>query len=73
MIDFYTWPTPNGHKISIMLEEIGAQYRVFPVDIGNGQQFGLDYASINPNGKIPAIIDQDAAGGPLAVLNWALF
>jgi GST-like protein len=67
MIDLYTWPTPNGHKVSIMLEEIGAQYRVFPIDIGNGQQFSPDYAAINPNGKIPAIIDNDAEGGPLAV------
>jgi GST-like protein len=67
MIDLYTWPTPNGHKISIMLEELGADYRVHPVDIANGEQFAPDYAAINPNGKIPAIVDQDAEGGPLRV------
>jgi GSH-dependent disulfide-bond oxidoreductase len=67
MIDLYTWPTPNGHKISIMLEELSADYRVHPVDIANGEQFAPDYAAINPNGKIPAIVDHGAPGGPLRV------
>jgi GST-like protein len=67
MIDLYTWPTPNGHKVSIMLEELGAEYRVHAVDIANGEQLAPDYAAINPNGKIPAIVDQDAEGGPLRV------
>ena len=67
MIDLYTWPTPNGHKISIMLEELGADYRVHPVDIANGEQLAPGYAVINPNGRIPAIVDQDAPGGPLRV------
>ena len=68
MIDLYTWPTPNGHKASIMLEEVGLDYRVHPIDIASGEQFSPDYEAINPNGKIPAIIDQDGpAGGPLTV------
>ncbi len=68
MIDLYTWPTPNGHKASIMLEEAGIEYRVHPVDIANGEQFAPDYEAINPNGKIPTIVDQDGPGGnPFAV------
>lgn len=68
MIDLYTWATPNGHKASIMLEETGLEYRVHPVDIANDEQFAPDYEAINPNGKIPAIIDQDGPdGSPLTV------
>ncbi len=68
MIDLYTWPTPNGHKASVMLEETGLDYRVHPVDIANGEQFAADYVTINPNGKIPTIVDQDGpGGGPFAV------
>ncbi len=63
MIELYTWPTPNGHKAAIMLEECGLDYRVHPVDIANGEQFAPEYEAINPNGKIPAIIDQDGPGG----------
>ncbi|HEY3910013.1 MAG TPA: glutathione binding-like protein [Stellaceae bacterium] len=63
MIDLYTWATPNGHKASIMLEETGLEYRVRPVDIANDEQFAPDYEAINPNGKIPAIVDQDGPGG----------
>jgi GSH-dependent disulfide-bond oxidoreductase len=59
MIDLYTWATPNGHKVSIMLEELGLDYRVHPVDIGNDEQFAPDFIAINPNAKIPAIIDTD--------------
>jgi GSH-dependent disulfide-bond oxidoreductase len=68
MIDLYTWPTPNGHKASIMLEETGLEYDVHPIDITNGEQFTPDYEAINPNGKIPTIVDRDGPdGGPFAV------
>jgi GSH-dependent disulfide-bond oxidoreductase len=63
MIDLYTWATPNGHKVSIMLEEIALGYRVHPIDIGNDEQFAPDYVAINPNGKIPTIVDQEGPGG----------
>jgi GST-like protein len=59
MIDFYTWTTPNGRKVSIMLEETGLPYRVIPVDISNGEQFSADFLKISPNNKIPAIVDQE--------------
>ncbi len=67
MIDLYTWTTPNGRKIPIMLEELGLAYRVHPVDIGQNQQFAPDFLAISPNNKIPAIVDQDAPGGPQPV------
>jgi GSH-dependent disulfide-bond oxidoreductase len=68
MIDLYTWATPNGHKASIMLEELGLDYRVRPIDIGDGEQFAPEYIAINPNAKIPAIVDADGPeGGPFAV------
>ena len=57
MIDLYTWTTPNGRKVSIMLEELGLPYRVHPIDIGKGDQFQPEYVAINPNSKIPAIVD----------------
>lgn len=63
MIDFYTWRTPNGYKISIMLEECGLPYQVFPIDITKNQQFAPDYLKISPNNKIPTIVDQDGPGG----------
>lgn len=63
MIDLYTWPTPNGHKIHIMLEEVGLEYRVIPVDIGAGDQFKPDFLAISPNNKMPAMIDLDGPGG----------
>jgi GSH-dependent disulfide-bond oxidoreductase len=63
MIDLYTWATPNGHKAAIMLEETGLDYRVHAVDIANDEQFAPEYEAINPNGKIPAIVDQDGPGG----------
>lgn len=59
-IDLYTWATPNGRKVSIMLEELELDYRVFPIDIGKGDQHEDSYASISPNRKIPAIVDHDA-------------
>lgn len=63
MIDLYTWPTPNGHKIHIMLEETGLEYRVIPVDIGKGDQFNPAFLAISPNNKMPAIVDPDGPGG----------
>jgi GST-like protein len=67
-IDFYFWPTPNGHKIRIMLEECGLSYTLKPVDIGKGDQFKPDYLAISPNNKMPAIVDPDGPGGkPISV------
>jgi GSH-dependent disulfide-bond oxidoreductase len=59
MIDLYTWATPNGYKISITLEEMGLPYTVHPIDIGTGVQKQPDFLKINPNGRIPAIVDRD--------------
>ncbi|MCB1892729.1 MAG: glutathione S-transferase N-terminal domain-containing protein, partial [Rhodocyclaceae bacterium] len=59
MIELYTWGTPNGRKVSIMLEECGLPYRVHTIDIMRGEQFAPAYLAINPNGKIPAIVDPD--------------
>tara|TARA_B110000858_G_scaffold89711_2_gene103741 strand:- start:6764 stop:7417 length:654 start_codon:yes stop_codon:yes gene_type:complete len=59
-IDLYTWNTPNGRKVSIMLEELGLPYRVFPIDITKGDQLQPDFLQISPNNKIPAIVDHDA-------------
>ncbi|NIJ36105.1 GST-like protein [Sphingopyxis panaciterrae] len=69
MIDLHYSATPNGQKIAIMLEEIGAAYRVLPYDIFNGDQLTAAFGRINPNHKLPAIVDQDPAGGgdPVAV------
>lgn len=68
-IDLYTWPTPNGHKIHIALEELGLPYTVHPVDIGKGEQFDPAFLRISPNNKMPAIVDQDGPGGqPLALM-----
>src|SRR5690348_10750507 len=63
MIDPYTWSTPNGRKVSIMIEETGLPYRVHKIDISNGDQFKPEFVAINPNSKIPAIIDGDGPGG----------
>lgn len=63
MIELYTWSTPNGRKISIMLEELGLPYNVHPIDIGKGEQFKPEYVAINPNSKIPAIVDSDGPDG----------
>lgn len=69
MIDLYYWPTPNGLKISIMLEEVGLPYKVIPVNIGRGEQFKPEFLAISPNNRIPAIVDHDPAGGgaPISV------
>lgn len=69
MIDLYYWPTPNGWKVSIMLEECGLAYRVHEVDIGAGDQFKPEFLRISPNNRMPAIVDQEPEGGgePLAL------
>ena len=65
MIDLHYWPTPNGHKVTLMLEEAGLDYRVHPVNIGAGDQFKPAFLSISPNNKMPAIVDHAPAdGGP---------
>ena len=63
MIDLYTWSTPNGRKISIMLEECALPYRVHAIDIGRGAQFTPEFVAISPNSKIPAIVDQEGPEG----------
>lgn len=63
MIDVWTWPTPNGHKVHIALEELGLPYRVIAVDIGKGDQFKPEFLAITPNHRIPAIVDPDGPGG----------
>ena len=63
MIEVYSWPTPNGHKIHIMLEECGLAYRAHPVNIGTGEQFKPEFLAISPNNKIPAIVDSDGPEG----------
>lgn len=68
MIHLYTWPTPNGHKAQIMVEEIGLPYSVHAVDITRGEQFAPDYLTLNPNNKVPTIVDDDGPDGrPYAV------
>lgn len=68
MIDCYTWPTPNGHKVHIMLEETGMPYTVHAINIGEGEQFKPGFLKISPNNKMPAIVDQDGPGGkPISV------
>lgn len=63
MIDLHYWPTPNGWKISIMLEECGLAYTLVPVNIGRGEQFRPEFLAISPNNRMPAIVDRDPAGG----------
>jgi GST-like protein len=67
-IDFHTWNTPNGRKISVALEEMGLAYTVHPVNISKGEQFNPDFLKISPNNRIPAIVDPDGPGGtPISV------
>ncbi len=63
MIDFYYWPTPNGHKVTLFLEETGLSYRILPINIGKGEQFAPEFLRIAPNNRIPAIVDQKPADG----------
>lgn len=68
MIELFTWPTPNGHKVHIMLEECGLPYTVHGIDIGAGDQFTPEFLKISPNNKIPAIVDPDGPDGrPIAL------
>ena len=68
MIEVYSWPTPNGHKVHIMLEECGLPYRAIPVDIGTGEQFRPEFLAISPNNKIPALVDpQGPDGQPISL------
>jgi GST-like protein len=68
LIDLYFWPTPNGYKITIMLEEIGLAYQVIPVDIGKGDQFKPEFLAISPNNRMPAIVDPDGPdGAPISI------
>ena len=69
MIDLYTWTTPNGRKVSIMLEEIGLPYKAHAINIGQGDQLKPEFVAINPNSKIPAIVDPDGPDGkPYAMM-----
>jgi GST-like protein len=63
MIDVYSWATPNGHKVHIMLEETGLEYRVHGIDIRAGDQFRPEFLRISPNNRIPAIVDHDGPNG----------
>jgi GSH-dependent disulfide-bond oxidoreductase len=63
MIEVWSWPTPNGHKVHIMLEELGLPYKIIPVNIGKGDQFKPEFLAITPNHRIPAIVDPDGPGG----------
>jgi GST-like protein len=66
VIDFYTWGTPNGRKVSILLEELGLDYAVHPVNIGQREQFEPEFLKISPNNRIPAIVDNDTGGAPIS-------
>jgi GST-like protein len=67
MIDFYYWPTPNGWKVAILLEELGLPYRMIPANIGKGEQFRAEFMAISPNNRMPAIVDHDVRGDPVPV------
>jgi len=69
MIDLYYWTTPNGHKITLFLEETGLPYTIYPINIGKGDQFEPEFLKISPNNRIPAIVDRTPAGGgaPISV------
>src|ERR1051325_252450 len=63
MIDLHYWTTPNGHKITMFLEETGLKYKIFPVNIGKGEQFKPDFLKVAPNNRIPAMVDHEPKGG----------
>src|SRR5215471_9448174 len=63
MIDVHYWTTPNGHKVTIFLEETGLPYNIIPVNIGKGEQFKREFLAFSPNNRIPAIVDHDPPGG----------
>jgi GSH-dependent disulfide-bond oxidoreductase len=68
-IDVYYWPTPNGWKVTILLEELGAPYNIIPINIGKGEQFTPEFLKISPNNRMPAIVDHEplGGGGPLTI------
>jgi GST-like protein len=70
MIDLYYWTTPNGHKITIFLEETGLPYKIIPINIGKGEQFKPDFLAVSPNNRIPAMVDHEPQGGgkPVAMM-----
>ena len=70
MIDLYYWTTPNGHKVTIFLEETGTPYKIIPVNIGKGEQFKAEFLAISPNNRIPALVDHEPPGGgkPISVI-----
>jgi GSH-dependent disulfide-bond oxidoreductase len=72
MIDVHYWTTPNGHKVTIFLEEVGLEYKIIPVNIGKGEQFKTAFLAVSPNNRIPAIVDHKPADGgkPISVLDW---
>lgn len=63
MIDFYDWTTPNGHKVTMFLEETGLDYRIKPINISKGEQFAPEFLKVAPNNRIPAIVDHHPEGG----------
>lgn len=68
MIDVYYWPTPNGHKVTIFLEETATPYKIVPVNIGKGEQFAPEFLKFSPNNRMPAIIDHEGPGGkPISI------
>jgi GST-like protein len=67
MITLYTWKTPNGYKVPILLEELGVEYEIKPINISKGEQKTPEYLALNPNGKIPTFVDAEAVGGPLTI------
>ncbi|MFK7945889.1 MAG: glutathione S-transferase family protein [Paracoccaceae bacterium] len=67
MIDFYYWPTPNGWKVAILLEELELDYQMIPVNISEGDQFKAEFLAISPNNRMPAILDKDVSGAPVSV------
>lgn len=68
MLDLYFWPTPNGYKVTMLLEELGLKYNVVPVNIGKGDQFRPEFLKISPNNKMPALTDTDGPGGkPISI------
>lgn len=72
MLDVYTWPTPNGHKVHIMLHEAGLEHNIVPVNIQEGEQFAPDFLKISPNNKMPALVDSDGPDGqPISVFESA--
>src|SRR5260370_7648524 len=68
MIDLYFWPTPNGKKITILLEETGLPYKIKPINIGRGDQLTPDFLKISPNGRMPATVDHEPMGGGAPII-----